>query len=103
LGKEFKGEEITMSLLRRLRGEPRFSISCFGGTLTLYRQGSKIAMLVGLATVALYSLPWNLISADGAQVAQPMVLAAGSYFAATLIASRAPLDTDLQEAASRWL
>lgn len=51
-----------MSMLRRLRGEPKATLPCFGRTLTVYRQGSQFGLFVGLATVALFSLPWHRVS-----------------------------------------
>lgn len=66
-----------MSLLRRLRGEPRFAMPCLGRTLTLYRQGSQLGLLTGLGTVALFNLPWHLV-AGGEEVARPLVAVAGN-------------------------
>lgn len=100
--KKPEDEETAMSLLRRLRGEPRFAMPCLGRTLTLYRQGSQLGLLTGLGTVALFNLPWDLV-AGGEEVARPLVAVAGAYLAATLIASRAPVEMDARDAASRWL
>jgi hypothetical protein len=91
-----------MPLLQRLRGEPAFTMPCLGRTLTLYRQGSRLGLFAGLGTIALFNLPWHLVP-GGAEVAQPLAAVVGAYFAATLIASRAPAGTDASDAASRWL
>jgi hypothetical protein len=95
-------EEEMMSLLRRLRGEPRTTLLLLGQTLTLYRQGSQLGLFVGLATFAAFNLPWHLIPAAG-QPLQLLTAGVGSYFAATLMASRAPFGMDATDAAARWL
>jgi len=59
-------------------------------------------MLTGLGAIAVFNLPWHLVP-GGAEVARPLVAVVGAYFAATLIASRAPAGTDASDAASRWL
>lgn len=91
-----------MPLLQRLRGEPAFTMPCLGRTLTLYRQGSRLGLVTGLGAIAVFNLPWHLVP-GGAEVARPLVAVVGAYFAATLIASRAPAGMDASDAASRWL
>lgn len=91
-----------MSMLRRLRGEPRTSLALFGQTLTLYRRGSQLGLLVGLATFVSFNLPWHFIAAAGRPI-QFLTACVGFYCAATLMASRAPSGLDATDAAKRWL
>jgi len=95
-------EEATMSMLRRLRGEPRTTLPLLGAKLTLYRQGSSLALFVALATFVLFNLPWHLVPVAGALL-QPLTAAVGAYLTATLMASRTPMDMGTDDAAARWL
>lgn len=91
-----------MSMLRRLRGEPRATLLFLGQTLTLYRQGSYGGLSVAFATLVAFNLPWHLIPASG-QMVQLLTAGVGFYVAATLTASRAPSEMDATDAAARWL
>ncbi len=78
------------------------TVPCLGQTLTLYRQGLRFALFVGLATLALFNLPWHHIPIAG-QVLPPLTAAIGCYLAATLIAWRAPAEAGPDAASGRWL
>lgn len=91
-----------MSMLRRLRGEPKTAVTFLGQTLTLYRQGSCVGLSVGFATFVAFNLPWHLIPAAG-RMLQLLTVGVGFYLAATLMASRAPSEMDATDAAARWL
>jgi hypothetical protein len=91
-----------MSMLRRLRGDPRATLLFLGQTLTLYRQGANLGLFVGLATFVAFNLPWHLLPAGG-QMLRWLTTAVGCYLAAALMASRAPATMDAHDAAARWL
>ena len=91
-----------MSWLRRLRGGPSTTLLFLGQNLTLYRQGGQLGLFVGLATLAVFNLPWHLIPVAG-QPFQILSSGVGFYFAATLMASRTPSEMDATDAAVRWL
>lgn len=71
-------------------------------TLTLYRQGARLALFSFFATVVLCNLPWRLIPAVG-EILQMLVAAVGFYLSAALISSLTPNDVDADTASRRWL
>ncbi|MDM0021627.1 hypothetical protein [Variovorax saccharolyticus] len=91
-----------MSMLKRLRGEPRATVSFLGRNLTLYRQGSRVGLFAGLATFVAFNLPWHLLPAGG-EMLRLLTTVVGCYLAATLMASRTKAEMGADEAAARWL
>lgn len=91
-----------MSILKRLRGEPRSTMPFLGQTLTFYRQGVQLGLFTGLATFVVFNLPWHLLPAGG-QIFQGLTTVVGCYLAAAVMASRAPAEIDPEDAAARWL
>ncbi|WP_286511280.1 hypothetical protein [Variovorax davisae] len=77
-------------------------MSFLGQTLTLYRHGSQLGLLLGLATFVAFNLPWHLFPAGG-QVLRLLTTVIGCCLAATLMASRAPAEMDAEKTAARWL
>ena len=49
-----------MLTLQKLRGDSMLRVPTLGRTLTLYRQGGRLALSSFLATVVLFNLPWRL-------------------------------------------
>ena len=54
-----------MSMLQKLRGDLMLRVPILGRTLTLYRQGARLALFSFFATVVLCNLPWRLIPTVG--------------------------------------
>uniref|UniRef100_UPI00104C878A hypothetical protein n=1 Tax=unclassified Variovorax TaxID=663243 RepID=UPI00104C878A len=86
-----------MSTLQKLRGDSMLRVPTLGRTLTLYRQGGRLALFSFLATVVLFNLPWRLIPAVG-EILQMLVAAVGFYFSAVLLGSLTPNDADADTA-----
>jgi hypothetical protein len=93
---------MTMSTLQKLRGDLMLRVPTLGQTLTLYRQGARLALFSFFATVVLCNLPWRLIPTVG-EILQVLVAAVGFYFSAALIGSLTPNDVDADTASRRWL
>lgn len=91
-----------MSTLKTLRGEPMFTLPMLGRTLTLYREGARLALFLAPATFVLFNLPWHLIPVAG-DVFQALVAAIGSYLCAALLGSLTADGVDADAASSRWL
>ncbi|MGJ7558472.1 hypothetical protein ACSFBI_31190 [Variovorax sp. RB3P1] len=91
-----------MSALQKLRGDSMLRVPTLGRTLTLYRQGGRLALFSFFATAMLCNLPWHLIPAVG-EILQMLVAAVGFYFSAALMGSITPDDVDADTSSRRWL
>ncbi|CAN5495731.1 hypothetical protein BH10PSE18_BH10PSE18_08560 [soil metagenome] len=91
-----------MTTLQQLRGDSMLRVPTLRRTLTLYRQGARLALFSFFATVVLCNLPWRLIPAVG-EILQMLVAAVGFYLSAALISSLTPNDVDADTASRRWL
>lgn len=91
-----------MSTLQRLRGDSMLRVPTLGRTLTLYRQGARLALFSCVATVVLCNLPWRLVPVVG-EILQMLVAAVGFYLSAALIGSLTPNDVNADTASQRWL
>lgn len=90
-----------MSILQKLRGDPKVEIPLWGRKLTIYRQGAQLGLFSFVATVVLFNLPWRWIPGLG-EILQMLFATVGFYLSAALIGSLTPKGLGAEISSRRW-